>query len=73
MEQEYEQMHWSREQSEEPEFPMGLAGYRLDSERGEPAELGNCRASNRDSTEIAVLSVRELKLSCLPSSYEINS
>lgn len=32
----------------------------------------NCRASNRDSTETAVLSVRELHLSCLSSSYEIN-
>lgn len=39
MEQEYEQMCWSRQGSEELEFPMGLVGYRLDSERGETAEL----------------------------------
>lgn len=40
MGQEYEQMCWSRQWSEKPEFPFGLAGYRLDSERGETAELG---------------------------------
>lgn len=39
MGQEYEQMCWSRQWSEKLEFPLGLAGSRLDSERGETAEL----------------------------------